>query len=60
MRSLAQVLSDAQKRGVAVGHFNVSDLTLLQAAAAAARSINRVESASRNLLAEDVKAVGGP
>jgi fructose-bisphosphate aldolase class II len=39
MRSLAQVLSDAQKRGVAVGHFNVSDLTLLQAAAAAAREL---------------------
>lgn len=39
MRSLTEILSDAQNRGVAVGHFNVSDLTLLQAAASAAREL---------------------
>src|ERR1700746_2793105 len=39
MRSLKEVLSDAQNRGVALGHLNVSDLTLLQAAAAAARDL---------------------
>jgi fructose-bisphosphate aldolase class II len=40
MRSLREILSDAQNRGVAVGHFNVSDLTMLQAVPAAARELS--------------------
>jgi ketose-bisphosphate aldolase len=39
MATLREVLQDAQRRGVAVGHFNFSDLTALQAAVAAARTL---------------------
>jgi fructose-bisphosphate aldolase class II len=39
MLTLAQVLQDAQRRGVAVGHFNFSDLVALQASVAAAREL---------------------
>ncbi len=40
MQSLKEVLAQAQQRGVAVGHFNISDLVLLKAVAAAARELN--------------------
>jgi len=40
MTTLAEVLHDAQRRGVAVGHFNFSDLVTLQASVAAARELN--------------------
>ncbi len=40
MATLREVLQDAQHRGVAVGHFNFSDLAALQAAVAAAREVN--------------------
>ena len=40
MATLREVLQDAQRRGVAVGHFNFSDLAALQAAVAAARALN--------------------
>ncbi|HMK24353.1 MAG TPA: class II fructose-bisphosphate aldolase [Terriglobales bacterium] len=39
MRSLRQILSHTQGCGVALGHFNVSDLTLLQAVSAGAREL---------------------
>ncbi len=39
METLREVLHDAQRRGVAVGHFNFSDLVALQAAVAAAREL---------------------
>lgn len=39
MQSLREILSDAQNRGVALGHFNVSDLTLFQAVSTAAREL---------------------
>ena len=39
MATLREVLQDAQGRGVAVGHFNFSDLVALQAAVAAAREL---------------------
>ena len=39
MPSLRENLSKSQNRGVALGHFNVSDLTLLQAVVAAAREL---------------------
>jgi fructose-bisphosphate aldolase, class II len=40
MATLREVLQDAQRRGVAVGHFNFSDLTALRAAVAAAGELN--------------------
>jgi fructose-bisphosphate aldolase class II len=39
MRSLREILQDAQQRGVAVGHFNISDLVLLKAVFSAAREL---------------------
>lgn len=39
MQALRDVLEQAQKNGVAVGHFNVSDLVLLKAVFAAAREL---------------------
>jgi fructose-bisphosphate aldolase, class II len=40
MRVLRDVLEQAQKKGVAIGHFNVADLVLLKAAFEAARELN--------------------
>jgi fructose-bisphosphate aldolase class II len=40
MLSLREVLTQAQERGVAVGHFNIADLVLLQAVFASARELN--------------------
>ena len=40
MQSLKKVLQQAQDKGVAVGHFNVSDLVLLKAVFAAARDLD--------------------
>jgi ketose-bisphosphate aldolase len=40
MHSLRDVLQQAQERGVAIGHFNISDLVLLKAVFAAAREMN--------------------
>jgi fructose-bisphosphate aldolase class II len=40
MQSLRSALEQAQKNGVAVGHFNVSDLVLLKAVFAAAQKLN--------------------
>ncbi len=40
MHVLSDVLAQAQKKGVAVGHFNVSDLVFLKAVFAAARELN--------------------
>ena len=40
MHSLRNVLDQAQKNGVAVGHFNVADLVLLKAIFAAAQELN--------------------
>jgi fructose-bisphosphate aldolase class II len=40
MRGLREVLQQAQKNGVAVGHFNVSDLVTLKAVFDAARELN--------------------
>ena len=40
MKTLREVLQDAQRRGVAVGHFNFSDLTALQASFDAARELS--------------------
>jgi fructose-bisphosphate aldolase class II len=37
MRLLRDVLEQAERSGVAVGHFNVADLTLLKAVFASAR-----------------------
>ena len=39
METLREVLTRAQREGIAVGHFNVSDLTALKAIVAAARSL---------------------
>ena len=39
MRGLRDVLQQAQKNGVAVGHFNVADLVMLKAVFAAAREL---------------------
>jgi fructose-bisphosphate aldolase, class II len=39
MQILLDVLSQAQKNGVAVGHFNVADLALLKAVFAAAQEL---------------------
>lgn len=40
MRQLRDLLQQAQQNGVAIGHFNVSDLVLLKAVFAAARELN--------------------
>jgi fructose-bisphosphate aldolase, class II len=40
MRSLRDFLGEAQENGVAIGHFNVSDLVLLKALFAAARELH--------------------
>jgi fructose-bisphosphate aldolase class II len=40
MHSLRDLLQEAQQSGVAVGHFNISDLVLLKAVFAAARELN--------------------
>ena len=40
MQSLREALSDAAKRNVAIGHFNISDLTALRAIVDAARELN--------------------
>ena len=40
MYVLRDVLDEAQKSGVAIGHFNVSDLVLLKAVVASARKLN--------------------
>ena len=39
MQTLRDVLQQTQQRGVAIGHFNISDLVLLKAVVAAARSL---------------------
>src|SRR5271165_5870509 len=39
MQSLRELLQDAQKSGVALGHFNISDLVLVKAVFAAAREL---------------------
>ena len=40
MNSLRNLLLDAQQTGLAIGHFNISDLVLLKAVFAAARELN--------------------
>ena len=40
MKSLRDVLEEAQQRGVAIGHFNISDLVLLKAVFSAAQDLN--------------------
>jgi ketose-bisphosphate aldolase len=40
MKDLLATYRDAEKKGVAVGHFNVSDLTTLKAVVAAAQQLN--------------------
>src|SRR4051812_4911739 len=40
LHNLRNILEQSQKNGVAVGHFNVSDLVLLKAVFAAARELN--------------------
>ena len=40
MRQLRELLQEAQQNGVAIGHFNVSDLVLLKAVFAAARELH--------------------
>src|SRR5579871_2136915 len=40
MRPLREILTHAQERHIAVGHFNVADLVLLKAVFAAARDLN--------------------
>jgi fructose-bisphosphate aldolase class II len=40
MKTLREVLEDAERRQVAVGHFNISDLVALQAVVASAREQN--------------------
>lgn len=40
VRTLRNVLQQAQREGVAIGHFNVADLVLLNAVFAAARELN--------------------
>ena len=40
MQTLRQALADAEKRKVAIGHFNISDLTALRAIADAARELH--------------------
>ena len=40
MQTLRNVLADAERSRVAVGHFNVSDLVVLKAVAESARELN--------------------
>ncbi len=40
MRSLRDILKEADKKGVAIGHFNISDLGMLNAIAEVARELN--------------------
>jgi fructose-bisphosphate aldolase, class II len=40
MKTLREVLKDAEDRRIAVGHFNVSDLVLLKAVFTSARELN--------------------
>jgi fructose-bisphosphate aldolase, class II len=40
MPSLRNLLQEAQEKGVAIGHFNISDLVLLKAVFAAAKEVN--------------------
>jgi len=40
MKTLREVLQDAEKRRVAVGHFNFSELTVLKAVGEAARELD--------------------
>lgn len=40
MKSLLQIIKDAQKRKVAIGHFNISDLTALKAIFESAKELN--------------------
>jgi fructose-bisphosphate aldolase, class II len=40
MLALGEAPGDAQRRRVAIGHFNVSDLVALKAVTAAARALN--------------------
>ena len=40
MQTLREVLQQTQQRGVAIGHFNISDLVLLKAVVAAAQELN--------------------
>jgi ketose-bisphosphate aldolase len=40
MHSLRELLKESQETGVAIGHFNISDLVLLKAVFAAARELN--------------------
>ena len=40
MQTLRQVIEQSQQRGVAIGHFNISDLVLLKAVVAAARELD--------------------
>jgi fructose-bisphosphate aldolase class II len=40
MQTLGEVLNHAQQQGVAIGHFNISDLTLLKAVVVAAQELN--------------------
>jgi fructose-bisphosphate aldolase class II len=40
MQALRQVIEQSQQRGVAIGHFNISDLILLKAVVAAARELD--------------------
>jgi fructose-bisphosphate aldolase class II len=40
MKDLFATYRDAEKKGVAVGHFNISDLTTLKAVVAAAQQLN--------------------
>src|SRR5262249_39343562 len=40
MQTLRDCLEEAQKNGVAIGHFNVADLVLLKAVFAAAKELN--------------------
>jgi fructose-bisphosphate aldolase class II len=40
MPSLRNLLQEAQEKGVAIGHFNISDLVLLKAVFAAAQEVN--------------------
>ena len=40
MKTLQQVLEEAERGQVAVGHFNISDLVALRAVVASARELN--------------------
>ena len=40
MQTLREVIEQSQQRGVAIGHFNISDLILLKAVVAAARELD--------------------